>query len=109
MSKMLDTIFQKKPEQYGLRGDPMLWLALQTYFANTPCPPNIEEFSLAFHRAFQELVGNDIHDQIESVYVEAFDCGGMSRGHVYLPFWRNKALPMLIKRLQELINNNKNT
>jgi hypothetical protein len=53
------------------------------------------------HDAFRTVVGVGLHDQVpdEQVYKEEFNTGGMSGGHIHLPTWRERLMPLLESRL----------
>lgn len=97
-SRTVDGLFQETPWQWGLRGDPHLWDAMLHHFVGVPCPHTPEGLASLIETAFEELTGHPIsHPGL--FYVQAFDHGGMSAGHVSPEFWREKAVPFLQQRL----------
>lgn len=99
----ISKIFEEKPEQWGLRGDPPLWSALEMWFLNKETPSTKEEFSNLLERAFKEITGEPLLSQRENVYIEGFNAGGMSGGHVCFEFWRETGFPLLVNRYQKYI------
>ena len=101
--KVVSEIFAERPRPWGLRGDPGLWKAMQARFAKTPLPYSPEQFSQDFRDHFKELCGCRLGSE-KATYVEQFDEGGMSTGHVDHEFWTERALPLLLGRLNDINN-----
>lgn len=40
----MKSVFDKHPDQWGLRGDPSLWAELQTHFNSNEMPGSVSEF-----------------------------------------------------------------
>ena len=99
----MGNLFTDEPEQWGLRGDPFAWRALREHLATTPIPTDPDEAKLLLRDAFQAVVGVDLDDpgSHEAVYREEFARGGMSSGHVHLPTWRDRLLPLLVSRARD--------
>lgn len=98
-TKWVRDIFSEVPGQWGLRGDPYLWQALEKSFYSLKAPKSSNEFENLLESAFERLVGVPItHDK--DVFVPEFAHGGMSSGYVCLIFWRETAFPMLCRRLE---------
>jgi molybdenum cofactor cytidylyltransferase len=91
------TLFRKSPSQWGLRGDPHLWQAMQTHFAQTPLPDNAEQLVRLIETAFTQLTGQELTVDTH-FFVEQFSHGGMSSGLVSPKFWRETAVPLLQAR-----------
>lgn len=102
-SKNVSDLFRPRPIQWGLRGDPFLWDAMASLFVATPLPSTESELIDMLSSTFGELVGDPLESSIESVFVERFAHGGMSSGRIWLPFWREKGIPLLISRYGELL------
>lgn len=100
MRKSVSIIFQEPPEQWGLRGDPYLWSDLEIYFSNGFFPCTEEHFMKEFYTAFEKLTGSKLESK-EQIFVPQYNHGGMSGGMVDSTFWLDKALPLLINRLQK--------
>lgn len=100
---ILTSIFDKHPDQWGLRGDPNLWAELQAHFRSNELPETVSEFRAQLEKLIEQLAGCDL-DSDESVFVPRYDFGGMSSGHVSPEFWRETAIPLLCKRFQQTID-----
>ena len=97
----LSELFRKTPHQWGLRGDVWLWKDMSERFESVPCPRNAEEVAAIVSRTFQELTGKPITHG-EHFYVEKYAHGGMSSGFVVPEWWRDRGIPFLQQRLEEL-------
>lgn len=97
------TLFEPAPERWGLRGDPYLWQALRDHLADMDVPPSEETVGSLLYSAFDEATGVDLaRTSDQSVYVERYAHGGMSSGHICLPFWRDQLVPLLMARAKAL-------
>lgn len=103
----IGALFDRRPVQFGLRGDPYLWQELRGRFADTPLPEHWFTFRDLVAQAVEELVGVPLasrtykswHDEAAVVHVPEFDPGhGMSAGAVHLPWWIHTGLPILLDR-----------
>ena len=97
----IDDLFAEEPEQWGLRGDPYVWTALQERLAVIPVPDDEQDLEKLLIAAFNDLVRVDVmNDLVEDygVYREEFAHGGMSSGHVHLETWRDRLTPLLVSR-----------
>ena len=92
-----------EPEQWGLRGDPSLWCELRQRFIDNGVPNSIEQFDDSLRFLFQELVGAALGTGKEIVFVDRYDTGGMSSGHVSPEWWREVAVPLLRERFLQLL------
>ena len=101
MKSRLKVIFEEKPKQWGLRGDPYLWDDLLENFLIYPVSIDELEFIEVFNSAFIKLTGGSI-DKVDYIYVPNYDHGGMSSGMISPEFWKEVALPMLLDRLRDL-------
>ncbi|MEZ4593224.1 MAG: hypothetical protein R3D55_19075 [Chloroflexota bacterium] len=90
-------LFQQKPSQWGLRGDPHLWQEMANHLAQTPLPDNVEQLEQQLTQLFETLTGKPITTE-GFIAVERFPRGGMSGGMVSPEFWRETAVPLLLKR-----------
>lgn len=102
MKQTVSVIFEQKPVQWGLRGDPYLWDDLQAAFASVPLPYSELQSVNQFHTAFEKLTQYPLNVEKEQIYFEKYAYGGMSSGHISLTFWKERALPLLIGRLKQL-------
>lgn len=92
-------IFDEKPKQWGLRGDPYLWEEMKKAFSTTPLPISPEEFVKEFNSHFEKFTGMPLTREVR-VYLPRYSHGGMSGGQVCGEFWIDKALPVLLERLK---------
>ena len=99
--KTVGQLFQDKPWQWGLRGDPHLWEEMQSHFAQTPLPDQMEQLEQLLTQAFETLTGQPITAK-EFIAVERFPRSGMSGGMVSPAFWRETAVPLLLSRFEKL-------
>lgn len=92
-------LFRDEPDQWGGRGDPWLWRALRTRFADVPLPSTQGGLEALLRRAFAAEVGHAVSDLVGvGVYVERFAHGGMSSGYVSLTWWSTTGIPLLLCR-----------
>ncbi len=91
-------IFNEKPEQWGLRGDPYLWEDMQKEFSSVPITISTEEFREMFYETFEKLVAVPLSSG-NFTYCSKYAHGGMSSGKVCGDFWIGTALPLLLGRL----------
>ncbi|MBI3229677.1 MAG: MobA protein [Burkholderiales bacterium] len=95
-------LFDATPSQWGLRGDPYLWQALRNALQAQPLAQNADEFSACIVENIEAIIGVPLNHP-KDVYLERFAHGGMSSGVVCLPFWRDKAIPLLRQRYLTLL------
>ncbi|MFZ1470106.1 MAG: hypothetical protein WAT09_14180 [Paracoccaceae bacterium] len=93
----LGTLFQERPHQYGLRGDPGLWDELAATFAATPMPDSFAALWQLLEAGYLSLVGQPL-TQAEAVNVDRFDRGGMSKGAVCPETWADHLFPLISHR-----------
>ncbi|WP_416957896.1 hypothetical protein ACNKF0_09745 [Nocardioides sp. T5] len=92
-------MFTPAPEQWGLRGDRYLWQALREALDETPVPATDDGVDNLLATHIEDLAGVDIRREVqEAVYREQFAHGGMSSGHIHVPTWRDRLLPLLVAR-----------
>jgi hypothetical protein len=96
MSKIFKDLFQHKPIQWGLRGDPHLWNDMQEKVADLPYPESEAELLTTLHHLFQQLTGAPI-TSTEYIFVERYNKGGMSSGLVSPQFWRETAVSHILQ------------
>ncbi|GAA3221947.1 ADP-ribosylglycohydrolase family protein [Actinocorallia longicatena] len=95
----MDELFAEPPAQWGLRGDPHAWAALRERLNAMPVPEDPARLEDLLAATFLDVVGVDPRTATgEHVYREEFAHGGMSSGHVHLPTWRDRLLPLLLAR-----------
>ena len=100
----LSALFDPAPDTWGLRGDPYVWRALRAHVSGTDIPTSADEVGRLLHAAFTDVAGVDLASaRGSSVYREEFAHGGMSSGMISLDTWRQRLMPMLIERANELL------
>ena len=98
--KFVSEIFNNRPIQWGLRGDPFLWDEMQQYFSKKELPCTKEQFDAEFRCQFKLMTGDEL-GFAKVTYVKRYAKTGMSKGVVSHTFWREKGLPLLLSRLME--------
>jgi hypothetical protein len=101
MSVYLSRLFLPRPEQWGLRGDPVLWGKLADALKLTPLPSTATELVGIVETSFLEITGFPLLGTQE-ILVESFPRNGMSGGYVCREFWIKTAIPLLLTRLAEI-------
>jgi hypothetical protein len=99
--KDMSDVFDPEPQQWGLRGDPLVWRALREQLSGTYLPPSAGEVESMLYAAFNRLVAVDLATEMESSVYRAefaYDGGGMSNGYVSMEIWRAVLLPLLVER-----------
>ncbi|MEM6325794.1 MAG: hypothetical protein AAF791_01615 [Bacteroidota bacterium] len=99
----IGSLFDERPVPWGLRGDPHLWQEMQYRFESTPLPASLAAFDRLLVEAYESVTGQSVENDT-FVYVERFDHGGMSRGMVSPPWWRETAFPLLRSRYREAVS-----
>ncbi|MCA9035682.1 MAG: hypothetical protein KDA91_11160, partial [Planctomycetaceae bacterium] len=61
--------------------DPFLWKELREHFLKTALPDTSEEFVQLVASKIEDLIGSDLR-RGQPIFVERYDSGGMSSGHV---------------------------
>ncbi|WP_394266817.1 hypothetical protein [Anaerotignum sp.] len=102
MSTFVSMIFAPEPDQWGLRGDPFFWRYLKAQYQTVPLPYSPKVFQKEVLHIFTELTGKppapDKHYFVEQ-FAERHV--GMSTGYLSGDFWLQKAMPLLMKRLEQ--------
>jgi hypothetical protein len=96
--KYVGCLFQAWGDLWGLRGDPYLWEELAKLLSKEPLPATVSQLMALIERAFYQLVGSQLTDGSTSFFVDRYNHGGLSGGHVCGEFWRDKVLPELHRR-----------
>ena len=102
-SVFVSAIFEEKPVQWGLRGDPYLWDEMKKEFSTVSITISLEEFVKEFKDVFERLTGMSLTSD-SYIFLSKYAHGGMSNGQICGEFWIDKALPLLIERLKSLKN-----
>jgi hypothetical protein len=95
----LGSLMQREPERWGNRGDPHLWKRVAERLAHEPLPDREYGVRRLVEKAILAEVGIDIDHSDERVYVADLSTGsGQGDGQVYVPFWRDTAIPIIVDR-----------
>jgi hypothetical protein len=97
----LAQLFQDRPTQWGLRGDPYLWDELAAALADHAYPETEEELAALLEQTYAQLTGVPL-SSLDPVFVERLSHGGMSSGYVSPQFWAETAIPLLRARYREI-------
>ncbi len=102
MNKDLLLIFDNKPEQWGLRGDPYLWSEMREAFAGRSLEISEKDLANEVCKYYEKAVGEPLKYDSQ-VYVERFAHGGMSSGYVSGEFWICRGIPKLIDSFRRVM------
>ena len=89
-------LFEKEPEQWGLRGDPYFWAYLKE-LAEEKDFSSPDELEKWIKDEFRSLSGKEMSVYTD-VRIEQFAHGGMSSGGVCGPWWIETGIPLLKSR-----------
>ncbi len=98
----VSVIFEEKPQQWGLRGDPYLWEEMSKEFSTVPINISLEDFIEEYKRIFEKLTGTPLTRDCH-LFISEFAHVGMSSGQICGEFWNDKALPLLSERLKNVV------
>lgn len=98
---IIQLMFEINPKQWGLRGNPYLWKALESNLMRNKEPKSIEEFERSLRLAFKEITGKELIPNTE-IFIEDYNKGGMSSGVVSSDFWIEIGFPLLKDRFNHL-------
>jgi hypothetical protein len=99
--KTVACLFDNKPLQWNLRGDPHLWREMREHFTGTPLPSSPDDLVVLLEAAFETLTGHSI-SETEPFFTERYNTGGMSSGMVLPKFWREKIIPFILAQFSEI-------
>ena len=101
MKKDLSVIFERKPRQWGLRGDPYLWDEMKELCVGDSL--DIDDYGIAdfVSKYFEKTTGQPLTFDAQA-YVERLAHGGMSSGSVSGSFWITRGIPLLIENLRRV-------
>ena len=78
-AKTVADLFQEKPWQWGLRGDPYLWNEMRNHFEQSPLPATANELTTMIETAFETLTGQPVtaenHFYIDRTYAKRLRAG----------------------------------
>ena len=101
MERDLSVIFERKPSQWGFRGDPYLWDEIQEQCIGEAL--DFDEYGIAglVSEYYEEVTGQPLTYDSKP-YVKRFAYGGMSSGTVSGAFWISRGIPLLIENLRKV-------
>lgn len=97
----IESIFKKRPFQFGLRGDLPLWDELENYFKDKVIPNDEYELIDKIHSAMISLTGKSTLESGD-YFVKKYNIGGMSGGSISSTFWEKKGIPLLVGRYRKI-------
>lgn len=100
MAKYVSEIFEKRPDQWFLRGEPFLWDDLEKLYSQFNLPMSIDHFEDILNEFLTGLL-KEAEYKNGIIFVERYAQGGMSSGCVSLIEWELKRRPQLIERLEK--------
>ena len=103
MEKDLSLIFERKPAQWGLRGDPYLWDEMKELCVADSLDIDDYGVSRFVCEYFEKVTGQPLTIDAKA-YVERFAHGGMSSGSVCGEFWITRGIPLLLDRKSTRLN-----
>lgn len=101
MEKDLSVIFERKPRQWGLRGDPYLWDEMKELCVGDSL--DIDDYGIAdfVSKYYEKTTGQPLTFDAQA-YVERLAHGGMYSGSVSGSFWITRGIPFLIENLRRV-------
>ena len=97
-SDFVSSIFEESPKQWGLRGDPYLWEEMKNEFSTVLVTISLDDFEKKFKEIFEKLTGTPLTRECH-IFLSKYTHCGMSSGQICGEFWIDKALPLLLDRL----------
>lgn len=92
-------LFDPEPQQWGLRGDPLLWRELKAVLAAHPLPRDFDTLTTIIGDAANERVGAQLLGQPDDRRVERYvQESGMSTGWVSAEWWNGDGMRLLRER-----------
>lgn len=102
-NNFVSTLLEKKPERWGLRGDPFFWDELKQKTQTIRLPETKADLEKLLLELFKELTGQE-PEYGKSIYVNRYIGYGMSSGIVCADYWLEEGFPLIIQRFK-VINN----
>ncbi|NID13436.1 hypothetical protein [Fibrivirga algicola] len=100
-NQWLAVLFQERPAQWSLRGDPFLWDELKQVSLTLLLPKTTQEVEQLLRLLIQNLIGEELTPG-RYVSVARYSFGGMSSGMVHADSWLEKVIPLLQERLEKV-------
>lgn len=98
---MSSNYFDPLSSNWGLRGDPGLWMDMKLKFKDASIPPDSIELDIILYAMFKDLVGNP-PQRGKDYYVVKYDKGGMSTGKVCSDWWLDNGFLLIVGRFNQL-------
>jgi hypothetical protein len=95
--QIVNCLIYPRPDQWGLRGDPILWTEIENKARLLPLPGTREEFRGLLQNLFFQCVGEK-PIKGKATRVEKYDSFGMSGGVISSDFWLDQGFPLLMSR-----------
>ena len=96
-------LFSPPPGQWGFRGDPGLWSALQGWLQDELLPPSEAALWAILSDAYQQTTGFALRDT-PTFRVKSLATGGLSSGMISAAFWSQTAFPLIVLRYTKVMN-----
>lgn len=93
-------LFERVPDDWGLRGDEFLWHELESKLASVELPSTEQSLQRLLETAFWEATATSLAF-CDEVFVQRFSHGGMSSGYISGDFWRERGFPLIVNRFLE--------
>jgi hypothetical protein len=97
----ISDLFNPEPNQWGFRGDPLLWREMSSALSETPLPRSLDLLISKIEDTFVALTNHQL-SSCEPIHIKRYDEGGMSSGQISSEFWRKIAIPLLISRMEDM-------
>jgi len=94
---IVSLLFDPKPSQWGLRGDPYFWDELALTFEKEGVPNLIDDFFMRLHELYKDLSGEELNGS-EIIFIKRYPQRGMSGGLISSSFWKKNGFPLLLDR-----------
>jgi len=99
----LGDLFEREPNEFGMRGDTYLWWRLRERLSDVPMPTSYFAVRSLVREAIVAEVDIDIdafpRDDPDGIFVQELSTGsGISSGRVLPMWWMRTGLPILVDR-----------
>ena len=100
---LVESIFEEKPVQWGLRGDPYMWKELKKSLSGFTEHLNQIEFETELEKQFYDFIAREgKRKSNDTVWFKSFPQLGMSGGSISLTWWQEIGLPLIKSKYKEL-------
>jgi hypothetical protein len=90
-------LFESRPSQWGLRGDPYIWDLIEWELWAVHLPRSQAERERLIRDTFADVTGMSLDAVASEIYVPDIPSGGMSGGMVSLQRWRAQVMPFIME------------